>query len=323
LGLAEMVHVRFGLALQNYVAPGESISPRALVEHATKAEELGYSSVWVWDHILLGSKSVFPVHDSLTILTAVAASTKHVRLGTGILVLSTRNPVVLAKQVATLDNLSEGRVTLGVAAGWYEREFQACGYPFDSRGRTLQTNLQVMKRLWTENNLNGTIDQYTFKNVTMEPKPTQKPHPPLWMGGYIDTVLRRVGRIADGWISYFYTPESFANSWRKVLDSAQTAGKTTSTFGNCDMVPVRIGDSQPNAKRVVTEYTAKHCDLPAWSEATPNSAITGTSKDCTEMIERFAEAGVQELVLIPAVNQLGEIEEQVGRVGKEVLQAFL
>ena len=126
-----MVKIRFGLALQNYVAPGESISPRTLVEHAIKAEELGYFSVWVWDHILLGSKSVFPVHDSLTTLTAVAATTKRVRLGTGILVLSVRNPVVLAKQVATLDNLSEGRVTLGVAAGWYEREFQACGYPFD------------------------------------------------------------------------------------------------------------------------------------------------------------------------------------------------
>jgi probable F420-dependent oxidoreductase len=317
-----MAKVKFGLALQNYVAPGESISPRALVEHAIKAEELGYSSIWVWDHILLGSKSVFPVHDSLTILTAVAATTKHVRLGTGILVLSTRNPVVLAKQVATLDNLSEGRVTLGVAAGWYEREFQACGYSFDSRGRTLQTNMKVMKRLWTESNVNGTYGPYTFKNVTMEPKPMQKPHPPLWMGGYVDTVLRRVGRLADGWISYFYTPESFGRSWRKVLDSAHAAGKTANTFGNCDMVPIRIGASVTEAKRVATEYIARHCDLPAWSEATPNSAITGTSKNCAEMIERFSEAGVQELVLMPAVNQLGEIKEEVERFGKALLPSF-
>lgn len=317
-----MVKIRFGLALQNYVAPGESISPRTLVEHAIKAEELGYFSVWVWDHILLGSKSVFPVHDSLTTLTAVAATTKRVRLGTGILVLSVRNPVVLAKQVATLDNLSEGRVTLGVAAGWYEREFQACGYPFDSRGRTLQTNMQVMKRLWTETSVNGTYGQYTFKNVNMEPKPMQKPHPPLWMGGYVDTVLRRVGKLADGWISYFYTPESFAKSWRKVLDSAQAAGKATNEFGNCDMVPIRMSASVTEAKSVATEYIAKHCDLPAWSEATPKSAITGTPKDCAEMIERFSEAGVQELVLMPAVARLSEIEEQVERFGKEVLPSF-
>src|SRR5271157_958144 len=208
-----MARIKFGLTLQNYVAPGETISPKTLIKHATRAEELGFSSVWVWDHILLGSKSVFPVHDSLTMLAAVAARTERVRLGTGILVLSIRNPVVLTKQVATLDNLSEGRITLGVAAGWYEREFQACGYPFDTRCRTLQTNIEIMKRLWTENAVTGEYGQYSFKNVTMEPKPVQKPHPPLWMGGYVDSVLRRVGKLADGWISYFYTPQSFEKSW--------------------------------------------------------------------------------------------------------------
>jgi alkanesulfonate monooxygenase len=317
-----MAKMRFGLALQNYVAPGESISPRALVEHAMKAEGLGYFSVWVWDHILLGSRNVFPVHDSLTTLTAVAATTKHVRLGTGILVLSIRNPVVLSKQVATLDNLSEGRVTLGVAAGWYKREFQACGYPFDTRGRTLQTNLEVMKRLWMEDRVNGAYGPYTFENITMEPKPVQKPHPPLWMGGYVDTVLRRVGRLADGWISYFYTPESFGRSWRKVLDSAKAAGKAENAFGNCDMIPIRIGSDSAEAKRVATSYITKYCDLPSWSEATPNSAITGTHKDCAQMIERFSQAGVQELVLIPAVTQLSEIEEQVKRIGRDLLPSF-
>jgi len=317
-----MAKIRFGLALQNYVAPGESISPRALVEHAMKAEALGYFSVWVWDHILLGSKNVFPVHDSLTTLTAVAATTRHVRLGTGILVLSIRNPVVLSKQVATLDNLSQGRVTLGVAAGWYEREFQACGYPFDTRGRTLQMNLEVVKRLWTEDRVNGSYGQYSFKNITMEPKPVQKPHPPLWMGGYVDTVLRRVGKLADGWISYFYTPESFGRSWRRVLNSANAAGKTSDKFGNCDMVPVRTGASSAEAKRVATDYISKYCDLPAWSEATPNSAITGTPRECTEMIEHYSQEGVQELVLIHAVTQLSEIEEQVERFGKELLPSF-
>jgi len=317
-----MQGIRFGLALQNYVAPGESISPRTLIEHARRTEELGYSSIWVWDHMLLGSKNVFPVYDSLTTLTAVAATTKRVRLGTGILVLSIRNPVALSKQVATLDNLSEGRVTLGVAAGWYEREFQACGYPFDSRGKTLQTNIQIMKRLWTENNVNGTYGPYTFRNVTMEPKPVQKPHVPLWMGGYVDTVLRRVGKLADGWISYFYTPDSFTSSWRKVLGSAQSAGKSTEKFGNCNMIPFRVGTNHAEATKTAKEYIAKYCDLPAWSEATPESAITGTIKDCSEKIERYSKAGVQELVLIPAVAKLPEIEEQVSTFAKELLPSF-
>jgi alkanesulfonate monooxygenase len=315
--------MRFGLALQNYVAPGESpLDHKTLIRHAVRAEELGYFSVWVWDHILLGSRNVFPVHDSLTTLTAVASRTERVRLGTGILVLSIRNPVVLAKQVATLDQFSNGRVTLGIAAGWYDREFQACGYPYESRGTTLQTNIQIMKRLWTENNVNGTYPPYTFKNVTMEPKTVQKPHPPLWMGGYVDTVLRRVGKLADGWVSYFYTPDSFERSWQKVLDSAKLARKTLDTFGNCDMVPARIDKSEGEARSITNEFITRHCDLPAWSEATPNSAIIGTSKDCANAIETFSRAGVQELVIMPAVPQLNEIDEQIVRFGKDLLPSF-
>lgn len=317
-----MSRIKFGLALQNYTAPGESVSPKTLIRHAIKAEELGYSSIWVWDHILLGSKHVFPVLDSLTMLTAVAARTERVRLGTGILVLSIRNPIVLAKQIATLDNLSDGRVTLGIAAGWYEREFEACGFAFDSRGTTLQTNMLIMKRLWTESNVNGVYAQYTFKNVTMEPKPIQKPHPPLWMGGYVDSVLRRVGRFADGWISYFYTPDSFEKSWHKVLDSVKSAGRTVDTFGNCDMIPARLDSSEEEARHVAAGFIAKRCDLPTWSEATPNSAVLGTSKDCATMVESYSETGVQELVLMPAVAQLNEIDEQIVRFGKELLPSF-
>lgn len=317
-----MSKIKFGLALQNYVAPHESISAKKLIKHATRAEDLGFSSIWVWDHILLGSKSVFPVHDSLTILSAVATATERVRLGTAILVLSIRNPVVLAKQVATLDNLSDGRVTLGVAAGWYEREFQACGYPYETRGRTLRTNIDIMKRLWSENGVNGTYGQYSFKNVSMEPKPIQEPHLPLWMGGYVDTVLRRVGRFADGWICYFYTPSSFERSWMKVLNSAKAAGKPQDTFGNCNMVPIRIDSSEEQARQIANRFIESHCDLPKWSEATPQSAIVGTRQDCANMIESFAGAGVQELVLMPSVAELAEIDEQLERTGKELLPSF-
>jgi len=317
-----MSKIKFSLVLQNYVAPGESIDPQTLIRHAIRSEELGYYAVWVWDHMLLGSRNVFPVHDSLTILTAVAARTERVRLATGILVLGIRNPVVLTKQVATLDNLSGGRVTLGVAAGWYEREFQACGYPFDTRGKSLRINMQIMKRLWTENNVNGTYGQYSFKNVTIEPKPVQKPHPPLWMGGYVDTVLQRVGKFADGWISYFYTPESFDRSWRKVLDSAKSSGRAIDRFGNCDMIPARLDDDEDEARQVANNFIAKHCDLPAWSEATPNSAILGTSKNCARAIEYVVKVGVDELVLMPAVSNLSEIDEQIERFGKELLPSF-
>jgi alkanesulfonate monooxygenase len=128
--------------------------------------------------------------------------------------------------------------------------------------------------------------------------------------------------LADGWIAYFYTPDSFEKSWSKVLDSAKSFGKQANAFGNCDMVPIRIDRSEAEARRVTTDFITKHCDLPAWSEATPNSAVTGTSKDCAQMIESFSEAGVQELVFMPAVAQLSEIGEQVEKIAKELLPSF-
>ncbi len=315
--------IKFGLALQNYVATGETIHPKDLVAQAVRSEELGYNSVWVWDHILLGSRNVFPVYDSLTILTAVATETTRVRLGTGVLVLSLRNPVVLAKQVATMDNLSGGRITLGIAAGWYQREFQACGIPFETRGRILQVNVEVMKRLWTEDRVTGSYGQNELHNVNMEPKPLQKPHIPIWMGGYTDPVLKRVGRLADGWISYFYTPESFSKSWKKALESVQRNGKQPNQFGNCDMVPGRVDVNDEDGSKVTNAFISKYCDLPAWSEATPNSAITGTRKTCINKIEQYLQAGVQELVIMPAVKDLVEVKEQIEVFGKEILTSFI
>jgi alkanesulfonate monooxygenase len=142
------------------------------------------------------------------------------------------------------------------------------------------------------------------------------------MGGYVDTVLQRVGKFADGWISYFYTPESFDRSWRKVLDSAKSSERAIDRFGNCDMIPARLDDDEDEARQVANNFIAKHCDLPTWSEATPNSAILGTSKNCARAIEYFVKAGVDELVLMPAVSNLNEIDEQIERFGKELLPSF-
>src|SRR5437868_2738514 len=113
----------FGIACRNFTAYPEMPDIKALVEYGVRAEELGFDSLWVWDHILLGVEPNFPIVDSLTVLTAVAARTKKIKLGTGILVLTLRNPVTLAKQLASMDQLSDGRLIMGMASGWYKREF--------------------------------------------------------------------------------------------------------------------------------------------------------------------------------------------------------
>ena len=135
---------QFGLAIKNFVGPGEVPDVKALYAYAERAEALGFESLWAWDHVLLGVEPSFPIIDSITTLAAIAARTRTIKLGTGVLVLPLRNPVVAAKALGSLDVISGGRLILGVAAGWYAREFDAVGVPFKQRGRIFERNLEIL-----------------------------------------------------------------------------------------------------------------------------------------------------------------------------------
>ena len=314
--------MKFGLALQNYVAWDEEITFKELIEHARLAEELGFNSVWAWDHIILGTKRFYPIHESLIVLAAAASHTERVKLGTGVFLLALRNPVAAAKQVVSLDHLSRGRIILGVATGWYEREFKACGVDFSRRGKILEEYVGILKRLWTEELVNGRYGEYEFSNVRLEPKPVQKPHPPIWMGGYVDNALRRVARIADGWVSYFYTPENFRESWEKILSYASHYDREASKLSNCVMIPALMHRSREEGLRVVGEFVNRYCDLPPWSKASVESALTGNRSECIEYVERFEEAGVKELVLMPVFSKVHEIRGRIKELADGIISSF-
>src|SRR5213079_2608325 len=154
--------------------------------------------------------------DAVGVLTAIAARTHRVELGTGVLVLPLRNPTLAAKALGTLDAISHGRLILGVAAGWYAREFDAVGVPFKARGRHFERNLDILLRLLSEERVTLKVDEFNLREAVMVPRPAQRPRPPLLIGGYVDAVLRRAGTVGDGWLTYFYTPESFTKGWAKV-----------------------------------------------------------------------------------------------------------
>src|SRR5712671_7083329 len=176
----------FGIAVQNFTAYPQMPNVKALVEYGIRMEQLGFDSLWVWDHILLGVDPNFPIIESLTLLTAIAARTKKIKLGTGILVLPMRNPVILAKQLACMDLLSDGRLLMGMASGWYRREFDAVGVPFEQRGKIMDENLDILKRFWTEDMVKGEWPHHKIPAGVMYPKPAQKPRPPILIGGYVD-----------------------------------------------------------------------------------------------------------------------------------------
>src|SRR3954462_3307253 len=233
----------FGIAVPNFTAYPEMPDIKALVEYGVKMEQMGFDSLWVWDHILLGVEPNFPIIESLTLLTAIAARTNKVKLGTGILVLPMRNPVILAKQLACMDLLSDGRLLMGMASGWYRREFNAIGVPFEERGKIMDENLDILKRFWTEHMVNVKVRNYDIPAGVMYPKPVQKPHPPILIGGYVDRVLKRAAVNGDGWLTHFYRPERFRETWGKIRNFAQAAGKAPDTLLNAAQLPIFIGKS--------------------------------------------------------------------------------
>jgi probable F420-dependent oxidoreductase len=307
--------LKFGLALENFTPADKTPDVQSIVTYARRAEELGYESLWAWDHMFLGSGRPFPFLDSLTTLALLTAHTERVELGTGILVLPLRRAAVLAKTAATIEIMSGGRLTLGMAVGWYEREFDACGVPFKQRGRIFEENLALMKEFWTGERVSGTAGGIDFRNAVMLPKPAPRERPRLLIGGYVDRVLKRVAEKGDGWLTYFYEPSPFRTAWGRIREHAENAGRDPDELDNMAQLPLCIDDSFEAADARARQYIADYFDLPAWSESTAESSIRGTPEQCAEQIAAQAEAGVQHICLCPFNYEL----EQVERFAAEVM----
>lgn len=298
----------FGIAARNFTAYPEMPDAKALVEYGVQMEALGFDSIWVWDHVLLGVQPNFPIIEALTLLTAIAARTKKIKLGTGILVLPMRNPVILAKQLGSMDLLSDGRLIMGMASGWYKREFDAVGVPFEQRGKIMDENLDILIRFWTEDMVKGEWPHHKIPAGVMFPKPVQKPRPPILIGGYVDKVLKRAALSGDGWLTYFYRPESFAKSWAKIRDFAKEGGKDPDALLNGAQLPIMVGKSRAAIEGEMMEWLGKEWDYASWSESTKDSAILGTVDECVEQLKAHLAVGVQKLIFVPYKYQMDQIE---------------
>jgi probable F420-dependent oxidoreductase len=305
----------FGLAIRNFVGPGEVPDIDAIHADATRAEVLGFESLWAWDHVLLGVEPSFPILDSITTLGAVAARTTKIKLGTGVLVLPLRNPVVAAKALGSLDVISKGRLVLGVAAGWYAREFDAVGVPFKQRGKLFERNLDILMKLWTQDRVTLKADEFNLREAVMVPRPVQRPRPPILVGGYVDAVLKRAGTVGDGWLTYFYTPESFTKGWSKVQAFAREAGRDPKTLQSTNQLAIYVGCDREQTATDMRRWLSTEWDVAAWSESTIEHAIHGSPDQCVEQLKAHVATGVDRIILIPYRYQ----GEQVERIAKEVL----
>ncbi len=309
--------MKFGIALETFTPPGKTPTKDSVTEMAKTAESLGFDSLWVWDHLLLGSRKVFPVLDSLTTLTYLSAVTSRVKLGTSVLIMALRNPLVLAKILSTTQIFSEGRLVLGAASGWYEREFRATGADFATRGKNFEEEFQLVRKLLNEEDVNFHGKNIELEHATMLPKSSHRI--PMLMGGYSNRVLRRAGKLADGWISYYYTPEDYANSWTLVEKGASEADRDPEELTSVTLVPLAISSSFAEGDRLSREFTTNYMDLPKNTHCTPDSAVRGTLAECLSQIKKFEQIGLDELVFIPTFYDIGQVE----KAGKELLPAFV
>src|SRR6266478_4988443 len=176
-------------------------------------DDCGYDSLWVGDHIAFA----VPILDPLQQLAQAAVVSRRLMLGTGVYLLPLRHPTPVAKQVATLDHLTEGRLIFGVGVGGeFPKEYEACGVPIGERGPRLAESIAVLRKLWTGEAVSHHGRFFAFEGVRMLPAPRQAGGPPIWCGGRSDAALRRTGRVADGWLSYVVTPETYASSLAKI-----------------------------------------------------------------------------------------------------------
>jgi probable F420-dependent oxidoreductase len=255
--------------------------PSLLVDFAQMAEGLGFDSLWLSDHVVhprtgddthpVGEAHGHlpperPYLEALIALGYVAATTKRPQLGTAVLVLPARNPVLVAKQLATIDVLSKGRLVFGAGIGWWAEEFEALGTPFADRGRRTNEYLEVIRQCWMEDHPQFEGRYYKLGDVGFAPKPLQKPRPPVWIGAYSSPGFRRAGRAGDGLFLSRTPPAQIPGAWEETLEAARQAGRDPSTLTLTSFARVRWG-----------------------SDAEAKSAV--------ETLKALAGAGVQHLVL--------------------------
>jgi alkanesulfonate monooxygenase len=305
----------YGLAIKNFVGPTETPDIDELYRYAARAEELGFESLWAWDHVILGVEPAFPILDAIGTLTAIAARTSKIKLGTGVLVLPLRNPTVAAKAIGTLDVISKGRLVLGVAAGWYAREFDAVGVPFKQRGRLFERNFEILTRLWSDDRVTLQADEFNLREAVMRPKPVQRPRPPILIGGYVDAVLKRVATKGDGWLTYFYTPESYTRSWDKILGFARDAGRDPATLSGTNQLAILVGKSRAETEAPMRQWLQTEWDVAAWSESTVDHAIRGSVDECVAQLRAHVATGVDRIILIPYRYDPAQVE----LIAKEIL----
>lgn len=244
-----------------------------IASFAQRAESLGFHSAWVTDHVLVPKHRVERGHifyEPLITLAFISAISSKIQLGTGVLILPVRNPLLLAKQVATLDALSGGRVILGVGMGWIKEELKAFGVEYGRRGELLRESVKTMRNLWSEGREGP-------KGMLFFPKPVSPRGPPIWVGGNKEPSIRLAAEVGDGWIPWAISAQSYARG-RDLIKNSRGLGDFTLALAT----PVEIAARAPRVYEGVFKEV--------------HHLISGTTQEVVKALEGYERVGVEYLV---------------------------
>ena len=279
-----MAHI--GLA---WVNPAPLTKPENVVHFATSCEAMGCHSMWTIDRVAYDNL------EPLTILAAAAGATQKIRLGTSVLLGNLRHASHVAKIVSTLDFISNGRVTLGLGFGSRESDYKAVEIPFEHRGSRAVEQVQLMKRLWTEDSVTFKGKFYNVENLSLGPKPIQKPHPPIWTGGSAEVALKRAGTWADGFICGSSAIPDFPSTWEKIAGYARANGRDPNKISKAGLTFMAIDDDQNKAVKAVEDYVMRYYGRLRADVA--NTSLVGSPAAVTERIGAFLARGLDTLII--------------------------
>jgi F420-dependent oxidoreductase-like protein len=286
---------------------------------ARAADQLGYHSLWFVDHLIGASVSVdTPMLECWTLMSAVAEATERIRIGTLVLCNAFRSPALLAKMTATLDVISNGRLEFALGAGWYEQEFRQYGFAFPAvaiRIKQLEEGIEIIKRMWTQHEASFHGTHYSVDGAVNSPKPLQKPHPPLQIGGRGEKLmLRLVAKHADIWnVSAGTTLEEYRHKTAVLEEHCRAVGRDPATIERSrQMIVVLSEDSEDLADKMdqAQERFALFGDM-------QQLAIRGTPEECIAQLQEVIALGVTSFVLF-----LSDVNLHPETKGVETLRLF-
>src|SRR5215475_5659713 len=271
-----------------FVNPAPLTNPENVLNFAKKCEAMGLHSMWTIDRI------AYDTLEPLTILATAAGATQKIRIGTSVLLPGLRHPALLAKSVATLDFISNGRITIGVGFGSREKDFTAVELPFEGRGSRAVESVQLMKRLWTEDNVTHKGRFFSVQNLTIGPRPIQKPIP-IFTSGSAEISLKRAGSWANGFICGSSAIPEFPTTWEKIAHYARAAGRNPDEIEKAGLTFMAINDNTAKAVETLNSYVMRYYGRLRGNVA--STFLVGSPAAVAERIAAFLSRGLDTLII--------------------------